>query len=106
MTTSVYVIHREVNRPLIFGGLVEQYIFYAGIGLVSDFLLFVVLYCCKSPPWFCIPFALLAGAANVLINLRLSRQYGVYGRMKKRARRRVPRCIQWKSRQIFLTLKP
>jgi hypothetical protein len=103
---STYNIHREVNRPILFGGFVEQYILYAAIGCIADLFLFVILYCCKSPPWFCVPFALLAGAANLLINLRLSQRYGVYGLMKKRARRRVPHYIQWKSRQLFLNLKP
>jgi Domain of unknown function (DUF4133) len=106
MTTSVYTIHREINRPMLFNGFVEQYILYMAVGMVGDLLLFVLLYCCRVPPWFCIPFALLAGAANLLINLRLSQRYGVHGLMKKRARHRIPHCIQWKSRQLFLHLKP
>jgi hypothetical protein len=106
MTKTVYIIQREIGRPMTFGGLVEQYILYAAVGLVGDLLLFVVLYCCKAPPWFCIPFALLAGAAIFLINLRLSQRYGIHGLLKKRARRRVPRYIQWKSRQLFFNLKP
>ena len=86
-------------------GLRGQYILYAAGTLVGDLVLFVILYCCKLPGWLCIIISFGVGATGVSICARLSRRYGVYGYMKKRARRRIPPYLRCRSRKLFTNLK-
>ena len=104
MTTSVYPIYRAIGRPIQFKGLKGQYILIAAAGLIGDLLLFILLYCCRTPAWICLPVALAAGAGVLSICIRLSSKYGVYGLQKLKARRRVPPCIRCRSRRSFTQL--
>jgi Domain of unknown function (DUF4133) len=103
MNTS-YPIHRAINRPLRFKGIQGSYLLIAGAGLVGDLLLFVILYCCHTPAIVCIGIAAGVGAASVSTTSRLSRTYGTHGLRKKKARRRVPVCVRWKSRRLLTHL--
>ena len=102
--TTFYPIHRAINRPLRFKGIQGNYLLMAAAGLVGDLLLFVILYCCHTPAIVCVGIAAGVGAATVSTTSRLSRTYGIYGLRKKRARRRVPTCVRWKSRRLFTHL--
>jgi Domain of unknown function (DUF4133) len=104
MTTSVYPNYRAINRPMSFKGLKGQYIIVTAGALVSDLLLFVILYCCKVPSWICIGIAFGLGAGAVSIGFRLNQRYGIHGLKKKRVRRRAPAFIRCRSRQLFTTL--
>jgi hypothetical protein len=42
MTTSVYLIHKGINKPITFKGLQGQYILYGGAILTADLLLFAI----------------------------------------------------------------
>ena len=103
MTTSVYPIHRAINRPMTFKGLTGQYILLGAGSLIADLLLFIILYCCKVPSWLCIGIALGLGAATLSACSRLSRKYGVYGLQKARVRRQVPEQLSWRSRRLLST---
>ena len=103
MTTS-YPIHRAINRPLRFKGIQGNYLLLASAGLVGDLLLFVTLYCCHTPAIVCIGIAAGMGAATVSTTSRLSRTYGIHGLRKKKARRRLPDCVHWKSRRLLTHL--
>jgi len=100
----MYPIHQAINRPLRFKGIEGPYLLMAAAGLVGDLLLFVILYCCHTPAIICIGIAVGAGAISVSTISRLSRTYGSHGLQKRRARRRTPTCIRWKSRQLFTHL--
>jgi hypothetical protein len=100
----MYPIHRAINRPLRFKGIEGFYVLIAAAGLVGDLLLFVILYCCHLPGILCIGIGAGVGAATVSTTARLSRTYGIHGLRKKKARRRVPVCIRWKSRRLFTHL--
>ncbi|HEY4061124.1 MAG TPA: DUF4133 domain-containing protein [Puia sp.] len=106
MTTTIYPIHRAINKPLGFKGLKAQWLLMAGAAIVGDMLLFVILYIAGVNSWIDILIAFGLGAATFSTALRLSRQYGEYGLMKRSARRKVPRCLRCHSRQVFLQLKP
>jgi Domain of unknown function (DUF4133) len=103
MNTS-YPIHRAINRPLRFKGIQGIYLLFAGAGLVGDLLLFVILYCCNTPALLCIGIGAGVGAATVSTTSRLSRTYGTHGLGKKKARRRIPISVRWKSRRLFTHL--
>ena len=104
MSKTVYPIHQAINRPVSFKGLQGQYIILAALGLVGDLFLFVILYCCKLPPWICITIAFLAGAILLSTCIRMSAHYGQYGLLKKRAARRIPPYLRCRSRKIFTNL--
>jgi Domain of unknown function (DUF4133) len=101
MTTSVYPIHRLINRPMTIKGLKGQYILIAAGALIGDLFLFIILYCCKVPPWICIGIAFGLGAAALSTAFRMSQRYGVHGWKKKRARRRAPDYLRCRSRRLF-----
>ena len=104
MTTSVYPIFRAVGRPLLFKGFRAQYIIFAGLSLVVDLLLFVLLYICRIPPLICIVIAFAIGAGALATASRLSR-FGPHGLMKMLAARQLPKSIACKSRRTFCHLK-
>jgi conjugation system TraG family ATPase len=56
MTTSVYLINKGINKPIIFHGLRAQYILYAGAIITGDMLLFAVLHISGIPKDHAIPF--------------------------------------------------
>jgi hypothetical protein len=103
MTTSVYPIFRAVGRPLQFKGFRAQYILFAGLSMVGDLLLFVLLYVCRIPPLICIAVAFITGVAALTAAARLSR-FGSHGFMKMLAARHIPKSISYKSRRTFLHL--
>jgi len=104
MIKNNFPIHQAINRPMSFKGIQGQYMLQAAAGLVGDLLLFVILYCCHTPAIVCIGIALGVGAATVSTTSRLSRTYGTHGLRKKKARRRIPICVRWKSRRLFTQL--
>lgn len=104
MTTSVYPTYRAIGRPIEFSGLKGPYILPAAAALVADLLLFVILYCCGTPPWVCILIAFGLGGAAVAIARELSRRFGVHGLSKHLAARRLPRAVRFDTRRVYLTL--
>ncbi len=105
MTTSVYLINKGINKPIIFHGLRAQYILYAGAIITGDLLLFAVLYISGINSWICLPFSTTIGIAGILRVYHLSHRYGEFGLLKKRAARRFPRTIRSHSRHPFIDLK-
>jgi hypothetical protein len=105
MTTSVYLIHKGINKPIVYKGLQGQYILYGGAILIGDMLLFAVLYLSGVTPWICLPLTTTLGAAGILTISRLSHRYGVFGLLKKRAARRLPPTLRSHSQKLFISLK-
>ena len=104
MTTSVYPIHQAIGCPILFKGFRAQYILGAGISLIVDLLLFVILYLAGVPPWICIVLAFGLGAAALAIAAKLSKQFGEHGLLKLLARRRLPKGLRYTSRRVFFNL--
>ena len=104
MTTSVYPTYRALGRPIRFKGFQAQYIILAGVSLIGDLLLFIVLYTCKVEPWSCIALAMGLGAGGLWTIAHFSRRYGAHGLMKHLARRHIPKQLCCKSRNVFLDL--
>jgi hypothetical protein len=104
MTTSVYPSYRAIGRPMEYYGLKGPYILLAAASLIADLLLFVILYCCGTPPWLCIVIAFGLGAAVIATARGLSRRFGANGLTKHLAARRIPDVVRFESRQVYLNL--
>ncbi|HXB94434.1 MAG TPA: DUF4133 domain-containing protein [Puia sp.] len=103
MTTRVYPIHRAIGRPVVCKGLKGPYIIVAGISLIADLLLFVILYLTGTAPWLCIALAFALGGMALATISKLSHRYGAVGLQQRMAVKRL--SIHISSRQAFIHLK-
>jgi hypothetical protein len=101
MKTIEYQTYRAVGRPMLFKGFSAQYIVLAALSLVTDLLLFVILYCCGVTPWFCVVLAFGLGAASLGTAATLSKRFGANGLMKLLAGKKLPEHIRCSSRRFF-----
>jgi hypothetical protein len=104
MTTRVYPSYPAIGRPIQLKGLKGPYILFTAAALIADLLLFVILYCCGTPPWLCLVIAFGLGTAAIGMGLKLSRRFGAHGLQKFLAQKRLPRAIRFDSRQIYVNL--
>lgn len=88
-----YSINKGVGRSPEFKGLTSQYLFLFAGGLLSLFIIFVVMYMVGVSTAFCIGFGAVAGTTLVIATFRLNARYGPHGMMKKAATARHPRRI-------------
>lgn len=99
-----YTVNKGIGRSPEFKGLKSQYLFIFTGGLLSLFVLFVVMYMAGVDQWACICFGILSASALVWGTFRLNARYGEHGLMKLQARRNHPRHII--SRKDFRRLLP
>ena len=102
MTTRVYPIHRAAGRPVTFKGFKGPYIMIAGLALITDLLLFVILYITGISPWICILLVFGLGWMALRTVARLGRRYGPGGLQKRIATKR--RTVRFTSRRELFTL--
>ena len=88
-----YSINKGIGRSVEYRGLKAQYLLIFAMGLLSMFILFVVMYVAGVPQWFCIGFTAVAAPSLVWLTFRLNARYGQYGLMKLGAARFRPRYI-------------
>ena len=88
-----YQINKGIGRTVEYKGLKAQYLFIFAGGLIADFIIFVVMYMCGVPQWFCIGFGAVSATALVALTFRLNAKYGRYGLMKVAAVKYHPRYI-------------
>lgn len=100
----VYKLHRAIGRPVVFKGYKGPYIFLAGLSLIADLLLFVILYLSRVMPWICILTVLALGWTSLTKIAKLNKFYGPYGLQKRMAAKRLPLVIPINSRQVFLNM--
>ena len=92
--SSVYQINKAVGRPVVFRGLVAQYIWWLAMALVGCLLLFAMLYIAGIGILFCSCFVFVAAGLSIWKVYRLNKNYGQHGMMKKMARRAIPKWIK------------
>jgi len=97
----VYSINKGINKSVQFKGLKAQYIWYLGGVVVGGMIVFAILYISGLSAYICIPLIGGLGAVGISRVYRMSRQYGEYGLMKKRAQAGVPKVIHSRSRRLF-----
>ena len=97
-----YPINKGIGRSPEFKGLKSQYLFIFAGGLLTLFVLFVIMYMAGIDQWVCIGFGVTCASVLVWVTFRLNAKYGEWGLMKLQALRRHPRYII--SRKGFLRL--
>ncbi len=88
-----YTINKGIGCSVEFKGLKAQYLFIFAGGLLSVFVLFVILYMIGIGQWVCILFGVVSASALVWGTFHLNARYGEYGLMKLAASRRHPRYL-------------
>lgn len=88
-----FSINKGIGRTVEYKGLKAQYLFIFAGGLIVDFVVFVIMYMCGVPQWFCIGFGVTATSILVWLTFHLNAKYGQYGLMKLTAVKYHPRYI-------------
>lgn len=88
-----YNINKGIGKSVEFKGLKAQYLFIFAGGLLSVFVLFVILYMIGIDQWICIGFGVIAASALVWLTFNLNAKYGENGLMKLMAKRQHPRYL-------------
>jgi hypothetical protein len=88
-----YPINRGIGKSVEFKGLKSQYLFLFAGGLLTIFVLFVILYMTGIGQWFCIGFGVLSSSVLVWQTFSLNHKYGEYGLMKLSAIRNHPKYL-------------
>ena len=101
MVGNVYPINKGINKSVEFKGLRAQYIWWLGGVVIGGMVVFAALYIMGVSAYLCIPLVGGLGAVGVARVYRMSRQYGEYGLMKRRAQGNVPKVIHARSRKVF-----
>jgi len=88
-----YNINKGIGKSVEFKGLKAQYLFIFAGGLLSIFVLFVILYMIGINQWIGIGLGLAAAFALVWLTFNLNAKYGENGLMKLLAKRQHPRYL-------------
>ena len=99
-----FEINKGVGRTVEFKGLKAQYLFLFAGGLLTGFILIVVLYLCGISQIACLVIGVVDASLVVWQTFTMNRKYGQYGLMKKGAVRMHPRYLV--SRRTVCHLYP
>jgi hypothetical protein len=88
-----YPINKGIGCSAEFQGLKTQYLFIFAGGLLSLFIVFVIMYMAGVNQWGCIIFGVTAALTLVYGTFHLNKKYGEHGLMKAQARRNHPRYV-------------
>jgi hypothetical protein len=88
-----YSINKGIGKSVEFKGLKAQYLFIFAGGLLSVFVVFVILYMVGIDQWICIGFGVIAASALVWLTFNLNERYGEHGLMKLMAVKQHPRYL-------------
>ncbi len=88
-----YPINKGIGRTVEFMGLKNQYLYIFAGGLLSIFILFVILYMVGIPQGVCIAIGVMGAALLVWLTITLNKKYGEHGLMKRQARGYHPKYI-------------
>lgn len=102
-----YGINKGIGKSVEFKGLKAQYLFIFAGGLLSVFVLFVILYMIGIDQWICIGFGVVAALVLVWQTFSLNAKYGEHGLMKRMAVRQHPRYLinRRNTYRLFKTYK-
>jgi hypothetical protein len=97
-----YTINKGIGKTAEFRGLKSQYLFIFAGGLLSVFVIFVVMYMAGVGQMTCIVFGVTTAGSLVYGTFYLNDKYGEYGLMKLLASRNHPKYIISNCRIIRL----
>jgi len=88
-----FSINKGIGRNAEFKGLKTQYLFIFAGGLLSLFIVFVVMFMAGVNQWVCIGFGVTSALLLIYGTFYLNGKYGEHGLMKQQARRNHPRYV-------------
>lgn len=88
-----YNINKGIGKSVEFKGLKAQYLFIFAGGLLSVFVVFVIMYMMGIDQWLCIAFGVIAASVLVWFTFNLNARYGEHGLMKFMAVKQHPRYL-------------
>lgn len=88
-----YHVNKGIGRSVEFKGLKAQYLFIFVGGLLSLFVLFVILYMIGIDQWICFGFGVVSASVLVWQTFALNARYGEHGLMKLGATKSHPRYL-------------
>ena len=88
-----FTINKGIGKPAEFKGLKSQYLFIFAGGLLSVFIVFVIMYMIGISQTVCIGFGVICAGTLVWAVFYLNEKYGEHGLMKKMALKNHPRYI-------------
>ena len=94
--SSVYNVNKGINQSIEFKGLKSQYIWWLGGGILTLLFLFAVLYITGVNMMLCVLVVFGLGTGLFFYVYKLSKHFGEYGLMKKRASKYIPKIIKYK----------
>ena len=97
-----YGINKGIGRSVEFKGLRAQYLFLFAGGLLTIFVIFVIMYMIGVNTITCILFGIVSATALIWFAFYLNNKYGSHGLMKLFARRQHPRRILSRKRVLRL----
>ena len=92
-TGREYAINKGIGRSVEYKGLKAQYLFIFAGGLLTLFVVFVIMYIAGISQCICIGFGVTAASALVWLTFHLNAKYGEHGLMKLSAVKYHPRYI-------------
>ncbi|OJX54842.1 MAG: hypothetical protein BGO88_02915 [Flavobacterium sp. 38-13] len=104
MANSVYKINKGINQSIEFKGLKAQYIWYLGGGIVILMVMFAILYFFGLPSYLCVGIIAAIGTVMVIKIYKMSHKYGEHGLMKALAKKRLPKALRSRTRNLFIKL--
>ncbi len=102
LSMAEYSINKGIGRPAEFKGLKSQYLFIFAGGLLSVFIVFVIMYMIGIDQMICIGFGVVCAGTLVWGTFYLNEKYGEHGLMKLQATKNHPRFIINRRRMIQL----
>jgi len=103
-SNKVYTINKGINKPIEFRGLKAQYIGHLAGAVVGSLVVFTIGYVAGISPYIMTPLTLGLGGFLISRVFRMSKKYGQYGLMKRRAARMAPSALRSRSRIFFIHL--
>lgn len=88
-----YSINKGIGKPAEFKGLKSQYLFIFAGGLLSVFIVFVIMYMIGIGQMVCIGFGVTTAGILVWLTFHLNDKYGEFGLMKVQAISHHPKYI-------------
>jgi hypothetical protein len=100
-----FTINKGVGKPVEFQGLQAQYIWYLFGGLVSNFVIFAIIYLVGTPPVIAVLYFLFSTGFIMYYVFSVGKKYGEHGLMMLRARQAQPRYMVARNPGLFKNLK-
>jgi hypothetical protein len=104
MSDEIYKVNKNIDRPLVFKGLKDQYIYYYLGVVVFSFFLFAIL---NSTGVGTLPTLLITGTiamGGIKGVTIISDRFGKDGLKKYLAKRNIPKHLQVETRDYFIKI--